>query len=68
MKNFSPDLFFETSLTIINMLKKLNIAESDSTHVDIRFFPEGGNLVTGLQSKVAFHSVDESGKGILCKG
>lgn len=68
MKNYSPDLFFETPLTIINTLKKLNITETDSTTADIQFFPEGGNLVNGLQSKVAFHAVDENGKGVFCKG
>jgi hypothetical protein len=68
MKNYSPDLFFETPLTIINTLKKLNITETDSSTSDIRFFPEGGNLVAGLQSKIAFHAVDENGKGIFCKG
>jgi len=68
MKNYSPDLFFETPLTIINTLKKLNIAESDSTNPGIRFFPEGGNLVNGVQSKIAFQAVGENGKGIFCKG
>jgi len=68
MKNFSPDLFFESQLTIINPLKKLNHRENDSTAYGIQFFPEGGNLVTGLQSKVAFHAVNQDGRGIACKG
>lgn len=68
MKNYSPDLFFETRLTIVNTLKKLNTSENDSAMYDIRFFPEGGNLVAGLQSKVAFHAVDKNGNGIFCKG
>lgn len=70
MKNFSADYFFETSVTIVNSLKKLNTGTSNETsnNFDIQFFPEGGNLVTGLQSKVAFHAVDQNGKGINCKG
>jgi hypothetical protein len=68
MKNYSPDLFFETPLTIINTLKKLNISETDSTNPGIRFFPEGGNLVNGFQSKVAFQATGDNGKGIFCKG
>jgi len=68
MKNYSADLFFETPVTIVNTLKKLSSQEIDSSGVDIRFFPEGGNLVTGLQSKVAFHAIDVKGKGIFCKG
>ena len=68
MKNFSADYFFETPITIINPLKKLGPANNDTTSYDIQFFPEGGNLVTGLQSKVAFHAVDQTGKGVNCKG
>ncbi|HZH96184.1 MAG TPA: hypothetical protein VEY06_09880, partial [Flavisolibacter sp.] len=68
MKNFSPDHFFETQLTIINPFKKLTHPENDSTVTAIRFFPEGGNLVTGLQSKVAFHAVGQAGRGIACRG
>ena len=68
MKNFSPDLFFESQLTIINTLKKLSSRQNDSAAYGIQFFPEGGNLVTGLQSKVAFHAVDQNGRGIACKG
>ena len=68
MKNYNPDLFFESPLTVINTLKKLPIAETDSASYGIRFFPEGGNLVNGLESKVAFQAVAENGKGPDCKG
>lgn len=68
MKNYGPDLFFETRLTVVNTLKRLNDSKNDSATYDIRFFPEGGNMVTGLQSKVAFHAVGGNGNGIFCKG
>jgi len=68
MKNFGPDLFFETPLTVINTLKKLPAAEADTLSPDIQFFPEGGNLVFGLQSEVGFHAVDKNGKGLACSG
>jgi hypothetical protein len=69
MKNFSPDFYFEKVLTIVNTLKRpdwvsLEKAESYS----VQFFPEGGNMVYGLQSKVAFHVADQYGKGLECKG
>jgi hypothetical protein len=35
---------------------------------EIRFFPEGGNLVNGLTSTVAFKATAVSGKGIPCRG
>ena len=68
MKNFNPGFFFESQLTIINSLKKLKVSENDSSSGDIQFFPEGGNLVNNLESKVAFHTVEQNGKGIGCKG
>jgi TonB-dependent SusC/RagA subfamily outer membrane receptor len=35
---------------------------------DLQFFPEGGELVTSLLSKVAFKAVNTSGMGINAKG
>jgi hypothetical protein len=41
-----------------------NIAiKAGSAEVDIQFFPEGGNLVANLQSKVAFKAVGSDGIG-----
>ncbi len=36
--------------------------------IDLQFFPEGGYLVSGLTSKVAFKAVNGSGEGIHVKG
>ncbi len=35
---------------------------------DIRFFPEGGNLVEGLPSRLAFRITNRYGKSVSCKG
>lgn len=49
MKNFGADHFFEKPLTIINTLKNLEPVASDSVKAyAVQFFPEGGNLVNGL--------------------
>ncbi|HRH50169.1 MAG TPA: hypothetical protein PLP23_15540 [Panacibacter sp.] len=65
MKNFGPESFFEKPITIVNTQKILTTAVSvPSPQYDIQFFPEGGNLVTGLNSKVAFKAVDQHAKGI----
>ena len=69
MKNFSPDYYFETTLTIINpqVIPEANTAKN-SPAFDIRFFPEGGNLVSGIQSKVAFKATNTDGAGADLKG
>jgi hypothetical protein len=68
MKNFSPDFYYCQPLTILNTLNE--VAPSDSPRKDnylIQFFPEGGNLVNGLTSVIAFKSMDQTGKGTPCQ-
>jgi hypothetical protein len=43
-------------------------ASPQAAACDIRFFPEGGNLVNGLTAVVAFKATSASGKGIPCRG
>ncbi|MEO5891373.1 MAG: hypothetical protein ABIQ31_14060 [Ferruginibacter sp.] len=68
MKNFSADYFFEKTITIINtqQVSELPATQSTAAAYDIQFFPEGGNLVNGLPSKIAFRVVGRDGKGIDC--
>ncbi|WP_157578521.1 hypothetical protein [Pontibacter roseus] len=69
MKNFSSDYFFEKPLTIVNTFKKLGLGAEDlSVTYDVQFFPEGGQLVNGLESRVAFKAVDKHGKGLKFEG
>jgi len=39
-----------------------------SNKIDVQFFPEGGNLVTGVRSKVAFKATGPDGLGTIIKG
>ncbi len=41
---------------------------SVSGQVDVQFFPESGNLVNGIRSKVAFKAVGPNGLGVDIKG
>jgi hypothetical protein len=69
MKNFSPDYYFEKTITFLNPLKSPdNIAKETANNYEIQFFPEGGNLVNGITSKVAFKAVDKNGLGIAFTG
>lgn len=64
MKNFEVYFYFQKTVTIINTIQnEMPAAEKISKHFDAQFFPEGGDLVSGLQSKVAFRVTDESGRG-----
>ncbi|MBE7170661.1 MAG: hypothetical protein INR73_08725 [Williamsia sp.] len=68
MKNFGAASFFEKSIAIVNTFKRLEPVAATTPLYQIDFFPEGGQLVTGLQSKVAFKLVDRSLHGVEGKG
>lgn len=44
------------------------IVDTYSHAISVKFYPEGGDMVTGLQSKVAFTVTDENGGRIKTKG
>lgn len=69
MKNFDPGFFFQKAITVVNPFKKLELDKSKKTAaIDLQFFPEGGNLVYGLKSKVAFRGINAAGKGVDLTG
>jgi hypothetical protein len=69
MKNFSPEYYFEKQITLINPLRiPEKLARTVSSDYDIQFFPEGGNLVAGIKSLVAFKAVGQGGKGTDVNG
>jgi hypothetical protein len=79
MKNFGPETFFEQPLTIINTIKGVDTATIKDTSTNtpgeavanpysLSFYPEGGDLVTGLPSTVAFEAIDDQLQGINARG
>jgi hypothetical protein len=72
MKNFGPASFFERPVTIINTLKELVSSSGQPVIPDssnsLALFPEGGNLVQGIPSVIAFQLTDREGMGVDRKG
>ncbi len=70
MKNFDPEFFFHKEINILNTLKDEPVSAKALAKKQyiVRFFPEGGNLVYGLKSKVAFRAVDSEGKSFAFSG
>lgn len=65
MKNFGAATFFEKTVPIFNSLKSTTAYIPDTASLNhIDFFPEGGNMVKDIQSKIAFQLTDENGKGM----
>lgn len=82
MQNFHPDFCFSRNFQIRNpFYRKLispqqareNLKETkkqQDIHPDIyiQFYPEGGNLVNGLESRVAFKALNKQGIGMSVEG
>lgn len=68
MQNFDPEFFFHRELTIYGDSEKDKIPQQ-TTKFKLRFFPEGGNLINELTSRIAFEVVDaNTGKGVQTEG
>src|SRR5436190_17255004 len=69
MKNEGAEYFYEKKISIINVQKNQqeNIA-SKKMGYEIAVFPEGGNLVNGIESKVGFKVTNQFGKGVNFEG
>ena len=70
MRNEGQNTFFEQVITIVNTIDE--IAKPPNTYIkpriDFHFFPEGGNLIDGIESKIAFKAINEFEQGIDCNG
>lgn len=72
MRNFSEEFFFHQKIKIWSFKPNEDYAEGISpTAIDIAevsFFPEGGDLVTNIESRVAFKTINKLGKGVETTG
>jgi TonB-dependent SusC/RagA subfamily outer membrane receptor len=82
MQNFDPDFYFEKSFQLINpgyrklispKEARMNQREIENNKqkaedFDLQFMPEGGYLVNGIESVVAFKAINRLGKGLDTEG
>ncbi|HTK20357.1 MAG TPA: carboxypeptidase-like regulatory domain-containing protein, partial [Mucilaginibacter sp.] len=84
MQHAGEDESFNQDLKIVNVPKNVAVSEishdknqkdnaalSNTTSpkkIDVQFFPEGGNLVNGVLSKIAFKAIAPNGSGTEIKG
>jgi hypothetical protein len=74
MRNDGENAFFDQIIPVGSILNN-KIPESGnltsplpSAKPDIQFLPEGGNLVAGVPSKIAFKAINTNGLGVEAKG
>jgi hypothetical protein len=80
MRNFGDHFIFEKQLqvkAVVEGNKKNSVTQKDQTIIspatvlpsyDIRFFPEGGAMLEGVNTVVAFKATDVNGKGVDVSG
>jgi TonB-dependent SusC/RagA subfamily outer membrane receptor len=69
MRNNSEDAFFDQLIPLGSAANnKSKHPAVVSAKPDMQFFPEGGELVAGIQTKVAFKAIGANGLGIDVKG
>lgn len=68
MLNSSPGFFFRKTIQVLNSRQEPKTTAAPKPALDVQFFPEGGNLVTGIRSRVAFKAINQSGLGVKVEG
>ncbi len=82
MQNFNTAFYFEKNFQVLNPgytklitpkeakfnEQQLQKMDKKSADLDLQFMPEGGNLVSGLESVIAFKAVNQFGKGVAVNG
>jgi hypothetical protein len=68
MKNGSAEFFSEKQIGIASGFRFHRDAITPPLMAITEFFPEGGNLVAGLTSRVAFRVIDQNERGLDCTG
>jgi TonB-dependent Receptor Plug Domain len=70
MRNYSEEFFFYQEFKIWGNGNHLAEEKSSLSNedFDVQFFPEAGNSVVGLNSRIAYKAINSSGKGIDIQG
>jgi hypothetical protein len=70
LRNAGTYYFFDKQIQVFNPRNKQKTTPnlSNKQEIDLQFFPEGGDLVYGLRSTVAFKAINPQGMGVAVEG
>lgn len=71
MLNFDTAFVFEKDIRLLNVLKdsaKTATSSSQNSETYFQFFPEGGDVIAGVENNVAFKANDQYGLPVRVKG
>ena len=62
MRNFGPEVFYHSMITLINPFKKLGLpSEANIENTSVRFFSEGGPVIHGQETNIVCELKNENG-------
>lgn len=68
MLNFDENLLFKKNFKVFRPNNADEPVKLNSQEIDFQFFPEGGNLVEGIENRLAYKAVDALGNGLDVTG
>ncbi|UZR97244.1 hypothetical protein [Chondrinema litorale] len=67
MRNFSPDFYFEQTISVINTFSKPVLKDQVADTYDIQFLPESGIMLLKADNRVACKVLDNFGNSVAYK-
>lgn len=69
MRNFPSDYYFQKQITVVNPFTRMDFSAPKVTpKITVEFFPEGGQMVAGLVSRVGFKASRSNGEMVDGEG
>ncbi|MFY0653350.1 MAG: carboxypeptidase-like regulatory domain-containing protein [Cyclobacteriaceae bacterium] len=68
MRNQHPDFFFQKDVMIYNENNQKESQNRPESDLSLNFFPEGGDILAGVITRIAFKAIDQSGNGADVNG
>jgi hypothetical protein len=68
MRNAGEEYFYDKQINVGAVFSTDQAAKQTEPNPDFQFFPEGGELVNGIRSRVAFKAIDKGNLGVDLKG
>lgn len=68
MRNFDETLMFSKEFKVYKIGEEILPVKFSAQDIDFQFFPEGGQIVEGIDNKVAFKANDRAGNGLDING
>ena len=64
MRNFDESLMFSKDFKVHKIGEEILPVKFNAQDIDFQFFPEGGQIVEGIDNKIAFKATDRVGNGV----